>query len=358
MRVLEVGALPFPSPQGSQVHLRGTARALARRGHAVTVVCYGHGDPAPRGEGYTIRRLPRVPGYRRMRSGPDLVKPFLDLGLAGLLTRIDADVVHAHNLEALGAALLARVHTGRPVVYDAHTLFEEELPTYLPRGRRPARWLGRLADRALPARADAIATLSARALRGWAGLGIPCALAPPGIDPADLAGVRPRRSGSGPVVVYAGNPDGYQDLPVLYAALRRLPEVRLRIVTAARWGPVPPGVEVVHAPRWEDARAWIAGADAAAVPRTRCAGYPMKLLACLGLGLPTVIAAGSARGLPGEHVVPDGDPAAFAEALRVAIVAPRVDPAEVLQAASWDHRAEVLEGLFHTVVSHSRRPRV
>ena len=80
LRIVQAAAFPFPSAQGSQVYVRGMARALARRGHEVTVVCYGHGE----GEvdsNYRVVRTPRVPGYNNLRAGPDWVKPGLDIAL-------------------------------------------------------------------------------------------------------------------------------------------------------------------------------------------------------------------------------------------------------------------------------------
>jgi glycosyltransferase involved in cell wall biosynthesis len=134
--------------------------------------------------------------------------------------------------------------------------------------------------------------------------------------------------------VYAGNPDGYQDLPVLVEAMARVRAARgeaaprLRLVGAS-WRDSEDGRaiaaaadEVVATADWPTARAAIATATVAAVPRTRCAGFPVKLLAALALGVPVVVAEGSAQGLPGEIVVRNGDPAALADALLAACDSP------------------------------------
>ena len=107
LRIIQAAAMPFPSPQGSQVYLRGLARALARRGHDVTVACYAHGL-GEADASYRVVRTPPVPGYCSLRAGPDLIKPWLDLALAVRLAGLSADLVHAHNYEApLAAALVA-----------------------------------------------------------------------------------------------------------------------------------------------------------------------------------------------------------------------------------------------------------
>jgi glycosyltransferase involved in cell wall biosynthesis len=351
MRIAMAAACPFPSPQGSQVYIRGMARALARQGHDVVLACYAHGD-GPADPELRYVRTPAVPGYTRLRSGPDPVKPLLDLALARVLRRVGADLVHAHNHEALAAALLA--HTGAPVLYNNHTLLGEELPTYVRRGRRVAGLLGEAVDRWLPARADGTVAISRRAERELSARGCrPLWHVPPGVDPDDFAGATPRRLGDGPWVVYAGNPDRYQDLDVLFAAMRRLPGVRLLLVSGTGWDGWDVGdATVVRATTWAETRDLLAGADVAALPRSLCGGYPIKLLNYLALDLPTVVAAGSAQGLPGEHVVADRDPDAFADGIRAALAAPgRGARAHVLAHCTWDARALDLGGIYRQLVN-------
>ena len=72
LNIVQAAAFPFPSLQGSQVYVRGMSRALGRRGHRVVLACYGHGDTELDDDPeYEIVRTMRVPGYRRMRAGPD-----------------------------------------------------------------------------------------------------------------------------------------------------------------------------------------------------------------------------------------------------------------------------------------------
>ncbi len=362
MRVAIAAAMPYPSPQGTQVFVAASARALAAVGHDVTLVCYAHGDgPVPPSP--VVVRGPRLPGYRRMRSGPDPVKPGLDLALAVRVARTPADVVLAHHVEGLAAAVLARRRTGVPVVWVCHTLLEEELGSYLPWG--PPRGLGAAVDRVASAvdraaarHADVVVTLSPRAAAWFRAFGHPRVYAlPPAVDPADFEGVTPVRTAR-PTLVYAGNPDRYQDLHVIVAAMARLPEVALKWVGHAPGFPAGVG-EVVRAGTWDECRNHLAGAAVAAVPRARCAGVPVKLLNALALGVPVVVAAGSARGLPGEVVVPDGDPAAFAAGVRLALRRGHFDPGEMRRVCAWQRVAEVLGHTFReAIVSVSRQVRV
>lgn len=279
LRIVLAGAFPYPSFQGSQVYTRGAALALRDRGHEVTLVTYGFGsgtvDP-----GMAHIGVPVPHSYRRLRSGPDLTKPFLDLRLAHALSRVRADVLFAQNLEALGAAVLAQTRTGVPVVYGCHTLFGEELPTYFDSFPRAWGRVGALVDRTLPFRSQAIVTLSVRAAEHFRSAGHPrVRCVPPGFHPSEFPPVLHARAPGLRTMVYAGNPDRYQDLDVLIAAARLLPEVRLLLVSEADWSGQDIGpATLVRTGTWSETREVLARADVAVVPRAVCAGFPLKLL--------------------------------------------------------------------------------
>ena len=364
LHIVQAAAFPFPSPQGSQVYVRGMSLALARLGHQVTVACYAHGvgDVDPE---YAVVRTPPVPGYDNLRAGPDFVKPILDAALAVQLARIGGDVVHAHNYEAPLAAALARVRTRTPIVYCAHNTMGEELHTYFerPLARRVARRLGRLLDRTVPRLADHALAIHDGAVPVLQGLG--CArvtCVPPGVDPHDLRPCRPAPLPSVPRVVYAGNPDTYQDLDVLIDAMRALPDVELLMVSASpldHWASQGlPNARFIQTTSFDEVRAYLAASTVAALPRTVCTGYPIKMLNYLGMGLPTVAAEGSARPLPGVVSVPNHDAPAMAAAIRALVDAPERCAAlghdarqHVLDHCTWAARAKDLEGVYRQVLA-------
>jgi 1,2-diacylglycerol 3-alpha-glucosyltransferase len=363
LRIVQAGAFPFPSPQGSQVFVRGMARALARRGHAVSVVCYGHGLGQPDPE-YQVIRTPKVPGYRRLRAGPDPVKPVLDIALAARIAATEADIVHAHNYEAAIAALAARHLTGVPVVYNAHNTMGEELPTYFS-GRLAthlASRLGRTLDHAVPRWADHALALTPQAAETLRGLGcdrVSCVA--PGVDVAEFDDVTPATLAGGPWVVYAGNPDKYQDLEVLVAAMGLVPEAGLLLISASDLGAWQrTGLDRLRCEVTSDfdrVKSLVAGAAVAALPRAVCSGYPIKLLNYLGLGVPTVAAAGSAQALPGVICVPNRDPTAMAEAIRSLLEDPvnrttlgSRARTHVRETCGWDVRVQELEAVYATVL--------
>lgn len=365
MHIVQAAAFPFPSPQGSQVYVRGMARALARRGHRVTVACYAHGvgdvDPD-----YEVVRTPHVPGYDNLRAGPDLVKPLLDAALAWRLARIKADVVHAHNYEAPLAAALSRLRTRTPVVYCAHNTMGEELHTYFDGRvkRAVARRIGWALDHTVPRMADHAIAIHQGAVGVLRDLGCPrVTCVPPGVDPEDIAPCAPAELGPGPWVVYAGNPDVYQDIDVLVEAMRQLEgRVGLLMVSSSpldhweRQGL--PKAHFVVTSSYAEVRRWMAAATVAALPRTTCTGYPIKLLNYLGMGLVTVAAKGSARPLPGVVTVPDHDAKAMAREIEALVRQPTKlrelsqDAREhVLQNCTWSARAADLEQVYRQVLA-------
>lgn len=382
LHIVQTAAFPFPTRQGSQVYVSGMASALARRGHRVTVACYGYGD----GEvdpGIDLRTVPVPENYRNLRAGPDWVKPFLDVRLARLLCELapESDILHAHNYEAPLAAYVARRLHGTPVVYNSHNTMSEELHRYFknPALRGLARWAGLGLDLSIPRRADACVAISEKVQPLLENLG--CSNVrhiPPGIDPADFAGADRARGRLDAElddriwVVYAGNPDTYQDLEVLVDAIVRDNSLGLLMVSASampdweiRASALPAARKrFIRTSSWARTKDLISAADIAALPRAVCSGYPIKLLNYLGLGLPTVCAEGSSRPLVGIVTTPNGDVPAFQSALRTLaeekqrrIALGQAGAEFVKMHCSWDARARELEFLYEKVMTEKSKRR-
>jgi len=384
-----VAACPYPTMQGTQVYIREMVRALVERGHLVHLVTYGHGEDLDCG-GAVLHRTPLLPGYRKLRSGPDLQKPLLDALMVAPLLRLARrgaiDLIHAHNYEAPLPAYLVRSVTGVPVLYNAHNLMADELHRYFNgrARRRLARGLAGLLDREIPRRADRCLAISEDAVPALVGLGV----RPEDIDClapavhwdqfADFE-ANPGRRVARPTVVYTGNPDRYQDLDVLLRALsllhRQLPSARLLLVTGvkptetlalARSLDLPAdALEVRVTSRWAEIRQAMASAQIAALPRGLCRGFPIKLLNYQAVGLPVVACAGSAKGLSdGRHgvVVPDGDHRQFADALLQLFTDParrrRMGQAartSVKRKHTWEQRVEQLEHTYRRTMGLESR---
>lgn len=340
-RVAMVGACPFPTSQGSQVLIRQLSEALAGRGHDVHIVTYHLGEATPLlSSRLHVHRIPHVPGYHKVGSGPAWGKLLLDLLLLLLLARIvrreSIDVIHAHNYEALLISWLVGRATERPVVYHSHNVMTAELPTYF-RGiwsRCLASWLAHVLDDQLPRHADVCIALSSEAVPFFRACGVPdehIRLIPPGIDFDDSSADAPalvRRQyhlGAGPLAIYTGNLDQYQHLDLLLRSFRRvqmaLPGAQLVIASHSPpaqfqtliegMGPSP-GVRFVHCRSFAETQALLGAADVAVCPRVACFGFPIKLLNYMAAGKAVVVVRGSAKGirhLENGYVVSDGEEA-------------------------------------------------
>ena len=161
----------------------------------------------------------------------------------------------------------------------------EELHTYFNGrvARGLARRMGRMLDRTVPRLADHALAIHDGAVPVLRGLGcrqVTCV--PPGVDPHDLRPAVPAPLPSLPRVVYAGNPDQYQDLDILMEAMQMLPDVELLMISAsslAKWeGHNLPRARFVQTSDFEEVRRLLASATIAALPRTVCTGYPIKML--------------------------------------------------------------------------------
>ena len=361
MRVALVIAGPFPAFRGSQVLVSHIADGLRSRGHTVELVTYG-------------TRLAD-------RPGPGASRLVLDVALlVRLFVRIwreRIDVIHAHNYEAAIAGIVAARLTGRPVVYHGHCAMGDELPTYMtsPRLRRMAARIGRFLDEHVPRRADFCITVTGELGARLRRVGVrddAVACIEPVAAPREL---RPMEPASGdPLVCYAGNLDGYQNLSFLLTAFGRIraaePAARLVLVThadaqanAARLvagGPAA-GVEIVQAASYDEVRARLAEAAVAVCPRSEGSGFPMKLLNYMAEGKAIVASAGSAKGLVDGvtgRIVPDGDADAFADTvvalLRDADARRRLGlaaRATVEDQAVWETVLDRIEGVYHRVVA-------
>ncbi len=316
MRIALLAAFPFPLPQGSQVYVAEQARALARSGVDVTLLCYGHGlrDEAAlaalRADGVSLSPAPASLSRTPLRAGPSLRKPVADAALLATLLAAQRwrpfEAILAHNGEAACIALAARALTKTPVVYVAHTLFGNELRAYAPAfAAGGASAFGRGLDRLLAQRADAVIAVSAAAATAL-GVAAPerVTLVPPAIAPAPAppqaavaAACRRHGLATRGFVVYAGNLDAYQDLGLLAEAARGFYPDEIVVVTHDPLRSGAPGLRLVRADSADEVRHLLFGAALAVVPRRIAGGFPIKLLNYMEAGLAIIAFEGVADGL-------------------------------------------------------------
>ena len=309
--------------------LRQTAEGLAARGHAVHLVTYGYGVGEYDGP-VTLHRAPNLLNTRTTTAGPNWAKPLLDAALIGTLRRVvkapHCDLIHAHNYEALVAALAAG---GAPIVYHAHNALVDELPYYT-RWKGAAQRFGGWMDRTFPRRAHAVIAPHARLADYLVSCG--CAwerlnVIPPPAEPELLN--LPIETGDAPAVLYAGNLDRYQNLPFLQQvmAVVRATLPTVRFVVASHQTSALEGVEITAVTNAAALRDAYAQDVVVAVPRVSWSGYPIKLVNALAAGKAIVACAGAAHpladGISGR-VVADNDAEAFAQALVDCLRAPQL----------------------------------
>lgn len=276
MRLLLVGAFPYPHNQGSQVYFQEQAIALRAAGADVALLTYGSdasnsrktskrnsaersvpGQRALEGwralDGFEHWTSPGWTSPRSLRSGPSWAKPLGDLGLAMTLRNAVAssrsddayDAILTHNAEAALVALHTLPNVRPPILYCVHTLLENELSAYLKGPKKKgflssvralgatgpfAELLDRVGDRIdrwIAERVDGSISLTRSAASVMRQSSeVPSALIPPPLpdpeldseplNPAEIAsrhGLDPGR-----FFLYSGNLDGYQELDILSAA--------------------------------------------------------------------------------------------------------------------------------------------
>ncbi len=367
MRLLLVGAFSYPHHQGSQVYFQEQAIALRAAGAEVELLTYGKWDERPPEDperwraldGFVHHSIPPDARPRSTASGPSLAKLRADLALRRSLydavasrTSLIAsyDAILTHNLEACVIALRERVKNPSscpPVVYCVHTLMRHELSAYAKPNRfaglrPPPHLLSPLGDcvkRVIDGFGGRLDRWAAQRADGWVALthsasrvmrqhsDRPGAIVPPPLpDPRHRlfdAPLTPSTRPADPFFLYTGNLDGYQELPLIEGAVRRLasrsaPAPRIVVasfdpdVAAAdrRW---PDGIEPRHVTSEAEMQALTAAARGTLVPRLALGGFPIKLVNSLANGTPAITFHDREWGLENGtnvRVVDAGDPIA------------------------------------------------
>ncbi|HLW69982.1 MAG TPA: glycosyltransferase family 4 protein [Candidatus Binataceae bacterium] len=340
-RIAMVAACPFPANFGSSASIRELSKILGDRGYDVHVVTYHIGDDRLPVGNAQVWRTRYWGKKRREYTGPAWQKFILDLLMVFTLIRVirreKIDLIHAHNYEGVLIGMIAKLFTGRPLVYQAVNLMADELPSYnFIRPAFIARTLATMLDRLVPRLPDFVIVISKELetyfrLRGFGPDRM--ALIPPGVYPAMFARPDPHRIrdhfsiGDRKIVMYTGVSNVFQRIDYLLKAFRTVlaqePAAVLMIVSplsgeadlvrnqefAASLG-ISESIIWVEGQSLVDLPDYLAAADITVIPRPDIPGYPLKLLNAMAAGKPTVCFAGAAKGV--EHlrdafIVPDHD---------------------------------------------------
>jgi glycosyltransferase involved in cell wall biosynthesis len=381
-RIAMVAACPMPARRGTPLRVERLANALWSRGHEVELITYHIADDQQAFE-FPVHRIFGKPLYWQMPAGPNLRKlAVYDPALAYKLWRVLAkgrfDIVHAHHIEGLLAALPSRLHTKLPIVYDAHTMLASELPSYGPRRSRSiVRAVGSYFDGVLPRRADHVVAVTPdirNRLIDRHGLSADrITVVTNGVE-IERFHVQPLPSTDRVVrIMYSGTLAPYQNVDLLLDAFARAWRARndLRLVFSVsssfraysaqvvRLG-IKDAVEVIP-DNFEELPDRLAGAAMAVVPRTQCDGIPQKLLNYMAAAKAIVSSAGSAKVIEHERtglVIPNGDAEAFSRAILRLAANPayaqelgRAAREHVAANYSWGQAAERVENVYDAIIA-------
>ena len=369
-KVAVLAACPFPSHQGTQVFVRHLAEAQAQAGHHVELLSYGYGEGSAEGP-FIHHRAPSL--NAGLRSGPGLRRLVNDFTLALKANRIVSrgtfDVLHAHNVEGLliGAALKA-AGLKAPLIYHAHNTMKDELPTYFKwvPSKACARVAGKLFDVSAPRMADAVIVFD----RHQRELQIKSGVKPekvfvvaPSLRREELRGIELEEVclPDGRFLVYSGNPDGYQNLELLWAAFKRLnaqmPDVKLLILSRANLEDFGAQAQRLvdegsaYFRQYKTRRemvSYLRRAEVGLSTRVIATGFPVKLINYVQLGLKAVVVAKSvpSPATPGVWLA-DSTPQGFAKTLEEALGSPSVTGSEQGQ---MQMNPELYDKVYQTVI--------
>jgi glycosyltransferase involved in cell wall biosynthesis len=383
-RVAVVAACPFPYPRGTPIRIFRIAEALAQRGCDVHVVTYHLGEmtlDAEQDLPFQIHRIPQIKTYTKTSAGPSYQKLFLNALLLHRLLQVlkayPIDIIHAHHYEGLLVGLGARLFTRHPVIYDAHTMLEAELPFYklgIPTFVKQIG--GKLLDDFLPRHATHTITVTEdirdQLLRHHLSPdqvsvlinGVESELFTPPAEPLP--------NPPEPVLVYAGGLAPFHGIECLLRALRiildKRNDVRLRLVSTGSLAPYQSLIDTLNlsshlelvTAKFSDLPAQLHTSTIALNPREVCPGIPQKLLNYMAAGKPIVSFAGSAKILKHEvtgYIVDSPTPMDFAEGVFQLLDHPqlaRALGANALRLAqrdySWGRVAESALGIYHKIL--------
>jgi glycosyltransferase involved in cell wall biosynthesis len=338
-KIAMVAACPFPYPRGTPIRIFRMAEALAHRGHEVHVVTYHLGEKLQKIPFY-LHRIGEVKTYRKYSPGPTYQKllvldTLLCIKLYQVLKSRNIDLIHAHHYEGLVVASLGRRWTKYPLIYDAHTLLQSELPFYqigLPQIFK--RSFGLYLDRRLPKLADHIISVTSGIrdkLIAFSGISEEhISVATNGVDHTYFQKSSNMKQGvkrNVKMMIYTGNLGPFQGIDLMLKAFQIIiahrQDVRLLLISNDDFVPYKDLVNQLGIQNYIDFQNSVfadlpncfAAADIALNPRVNCDGIPQKLLNYMAAGKPVVSFGGSAKTL--EHgetgwVVEDYNIEAFA----------------------------------------------
>ena len=132
MRCLVISPQPFFTPRGTPLSVYYRTLVLSELGADIDLLTYGEGlDPDI--PNVRIYRGPRFAWFGHVKTGPSILKLFLDVFIAartvGLLIRHRYDVVHAHEEAVFICRFLKPIFRFK-LIYDMHSSLTQQLTNF------------------------------------------------------------------------------------------------------------------------------------------------------------------------------------------------------------------------------------
>jgi 1,2-diacylglycerol 3-alpha-glucosyltransferase len=330
-KVAMVAACPFPANYGSPGAIREMAESLASLDHEVHIVTYPFGEDLPV-KGVKIWRCWGWRRKARIYSGPSLEKVLLDVfllvRLCQVITRENIQIIHAHNYEGALIGYIAKLLTGRPLLYNAVNLMSDELPMYeflKPAflARRVAQFLDfvitRIPDGFITITEDLRTALLNRGISPDRIALVPCGVSLDMFENPNPEPLRERYAiGDRPLVIYTGINSPIQRLDYLLRAFRlvlsKMPTAVLMILSPLYKDShleknrmlgdelgLQSNILWVEGHELLDLPNYLAMASVAVISRPEMPGHPIKLLNYMAAARPIVCSAGAAKGVRHLH---------------------------------------------------------
>lgn len=362
MRVALVCPYAWDRFGGVQSHVRSLASALRARGHEVLVLAPAVAPEAtpPPGVAYVGKAVP-VPANGSVAAlafGPSVAA-----GARRALASFDPDVLHLHEPLIPSLSLLALRGSEVPAVGTFHAAAEWSFGYGVARAAL-APSMRRLAVRTVVS--DAARSLVTRYFPG------DYVLTPNGIDASAFRGASPHSHTGGDSVVFFSRLERRKGLEVLIRALPALRDTGAALVVAGA-GPEERRVRALAArlgveAEWlgripdEDVAPLYAGAGVYCAPALGGESFGIVLVEAMAAGAAVVCSdLAGFRAVAGDAavLVPPGDPAALADALRRVLADPdeasrmRAAGAEVAARYDWSRLAPRVEEVYDRALATS-----
>ncbi|MEW5901182.1 MAG: glycosyltransferase family 4 protein [Acidobacteriota bacterium] len=234
MNILMLAPEPFFEPRGTPISVYFRIQALGELGHRVTLITYPIGKNVSL-RNLTVRRPPNFLALRKIKIGPSLLKLPLDLLLLlksiQEMLRQSYDLIFSHEEAALLGVWLAKAWK-KPHVYDMHSCLPQQLENFeftrsrflISLFRRMEDYVLRNSHAVIVICRDLLETVASLGYGGKATLIENVLDFPAQPFTADKVGQARREYAprGEKLVLYAGNFEPYQGIPLLLRAAHKI----------------------------------------------------------------------------------------------------------------------------------------